>query len=131
MKSLHFIIVFSAVFQGCFKDPEYDKNSITGPWRCHEQSTHQPYRIYNVSIDRDRVDTNRYTIYNMYNLGFQHETYTLLNDTVLTILGTNSFNAQIVGIGRVKRNKSAISWVYSYSGASLVDYQVEAVYYRP
>jgi len=116
---------------GCFKNPQFSDKDITGPWRCHEQSVRQPYRIYNVSIDRDRIDTTRYTIFNMYNTGFQLEVYATLNDTVLTILGTNSFDIHISGTGRIHPKNSAISWVYNYSSGSLVDYHVEAIYYRP
>ncbi len=125
------ILLALLFFYGCFKDPEYSDKDITGTWRCHEQSAQQPYRIYNVSIDRDRIDTTRYTIFNMYNTGFQFEVYATLNDTILTILGSNSFDVQISGIGRIHPNNSAISWVYNYSSSTLVDYQVEAIYYRP
>lgn len=131
-----FTIYVTAVFillllQSCFKDPAYPKNSIVGTWRSYEQGAVFGYRQFNVNIERDRIDTMRYTIYNFYNKGFDLETYSQLNDTTLTIIGTNSFGVNFSGVGRIHPKYKAISWEYSYTGEGTPDYYIEAAYYRP
>lgn len=89
------------LLQACIKDPAYPENSIEGTWRCQENSGPYNYRQYNVNVERDAYDTTRYTIFNLYNLGLNFETYTQLSDSTLTIIMTNSPETSISGHGVV------------------------------
>lgn len=123
-------VLFAVILlHSCIKDSSYPENSILGTWRCQENSGIHGYRQYNVNIDRDVNDTTQYTIFNLYNSGFDLETYAQLSDSTLTILTTNSIEISISGTGVVHPNYKGIRWEYNYSGAG-IDY-VEAEFYRP
>jgi hypothetical protein len=115
------------MLQSCFKDPAYPENSIEGTWRCQENSGPYGYRQYNVNVDRDTYDTARYTIFNLYNLGLNFETYTQLSDSTLTILMTNSPETSISGFGIVHPKFKGIRWEFNVGSAGFV----EAEFYRP
>ncbi|MFP4557160.1 MAG: hypothetical protein ACLFNU_09840 [Bacteroidales bacterium] len=114
----------------CDKQENYPENSILGTWRCFEEVSIQGNRQYNVGIDYQSDDSSTIVIYNFYNMGFNVETYATVQDTLITIIGTDSFDADIIGTGHVKRDFSAIYWDFSYSG-NTYDPQVEAVFFRP
>lgn len=123
-------VLLAVVLQhSCIKDPPYPENSILGTWRCQENSNLYGYRQYNVSIDRDLYDSTQFTIFNLYNLGFDFETYAQLSDSTLTIIMTNSPEITISGTGVIHQGFKGIRWEYNFSGSAL-DY-VEAELYRP
>ncbi len=109
-----------------FNHPE---NSILGTWRCFEQGSLHGYRQYNVSIDYQGNDSTMIIIYNLYNLGFQVETYATVQDTIITLIGTNSLD-DFSGTGHIARDLSAIYWQYSYFG-NTSDPLIEAAFFRP
>lgn len=131
MKSLNIIaiIAFTFLLSSCDKDKNYPKDSILGTWRCVEQGSVTNYRQYNVSIDYQGTDSSMITIYNLYNLGFQVETYGSVQDTIITIIGTNTMD-DFSGTGHIERDYSAIHWQYSYFGQT-TDPQIEATFFRP
>jgi len=114
----------------CDKQEDYPENSILGTWRCLEEVSMYGSRQYNIGIDYQSEDSTTIVMYNFYNLGFNVETYATVQDTLITIIGTDSFDANITGTGHVKRDFSAIFWEFAYSGNSY-DPQVEAVFFRP
>lgn len=111
-------------------DPSYPEGTILGTWRCFEEGSVQGYRQYNVSIEYQGSDTTMITIFNLYNLGFQTETYATVSDTLIQIIGTNSFEYDFSGTGHIERDLSAIYWKFSFSGLSASDPQVEAAFRR-
>lgn len=123
------VLVLVPIFNSCDKNKSYPKDSILGTWRCLEQSSVQGYRQYNVSIDYQGTDSSLITIFNFYNLGYQIETYGSIQDTIITLIGTNSFD-DFSGTGHIERDFSAIYWQFTYFGES-TDPQVEASYFRP
>lgn len=122
-------IALAFTLKACDK-PSYPENSILGAWQCFEEGSESGYRQYNVSIDYQGTDTTMITIFNLYNLGFQTETYATVSDTLIQIIGTNSFEYDFTGTGHIERDYSAIYWRFSYSGISGSDPQVEAAFRR-
>lgn len=125
------LAILSLIFiaASCDKEKNYPKDSILGTWRSFEQSSIHGYRQYNVSIDYYGSDSTQIIIYNFYNLGYQLETYASIEDTIITLLGTNTFD-DFPGTGHIKRDFSAIFWEFSYFGQTS-DPMVEASYFRP
>jgi hypothetical protein len=92
-------------------------NTITGVWRCRETYSGNNYRTYNVSMEHyDQLDSTSYIIFNLYNLGLEVETYVQLNDTIFSILGSNSDSYIITGKGYFHPLSFTIDWEYSVSG---------------
>jgi len=110
----------------CTNKPTYPENSILGAWMCFEHNTNKQY---NVSIDYFGEDSSTIQLYNFYNLGFDNETYATVSDTIITLIGTNTYDA-FNGTGHVARDFSTIYWTFSYSGSSFSDPQVEAIFRR-
>jgi hypothetical protein len=125
------LLLLLIVLASCDKEHNYPEDSIIGTWRCQEVGSVYNARQYNVNIDFTGQDSSMITIYNFYNLGFGVETYALVEDTIITFLGTDSFEHFFSGMGgRIERDFSAIYWEFSYSGTH-EDPLVEAVYRRP
>jgi hypothetical protein len=122
--------VFILSFNSCCDTPSYPSNSILGTWQCLEEGALNGYRQYTVSISYQRPDTTTLIIYNFYNLGLGIRTYATVSDTLITLVGTDSYE-DFTGTGHIERDFSAIYWEFSYYGFSSVDQQVEAVYRRP
>lgn len=110
----------------CNDKPSYPKNSILGAWMCFEYNTSKQY---SVSIDYWGTDSSNIQLINFYNLGFGNETYATISDTLITLIGTNTFDS-FNGTGHVERDFSAIYWKFSYSGSSFSSPQVEAIFRR-
>jgi hypothetical protein len=125
------IVSLFALFSSCDKTPNYPKNSVLGTWRCIEEGATYGFRQYNVDIDLQAEDSSMIRIYNFYNIGFEVQVYASIQDTTITILGTDNFLHDFSGTGRFERDYSAIYWEFSYFGQSSSDPQVEAVYRRP
>lgn len=123
------ILSLVLITASCDKNKSYPKDSILGTWRSFEQSSIYGYRQYNVSIDYHGRDSTQIIIYNFHNLGFQLETYASIRDTIITLLGTNTFD-DFSGTGHIERDFSAIFWEFSYFGQTS-DQMVEASYFRP
>lgn len=126
------LAILSLIFiaASCDKEKNYPKDSILGTWRSFEQSSIHGYRQYNVSIDYYGSDSTQIIIYNFYNLGYQLETYASIQDTIITLLGTNTFD-DFSGTGHIKRDFSAIFWEFSYFGNAGSDLNIEAFFRRP
>lgn len=118
-------------FASCDRDNNYPKNSVLGTWRSFEEGAVYGYRQYNVDIDLQGTDSSLIKIYNFYNLGFEHEVYCSIEDTVITIIGTNDYMQDFTGTGHFERDYSAIYWQFSYFGPNTSDPQVEALFRRP
>lgn len=101
----------------CNGTNEYPENSILGAWRCYEETrTNTPYDI---TIDSDRDDSTRVSIYNLSNLGQDIITYATYTDTLITIIFTeSSLGHDFIGAGHVKRDYSEIFWQYNHFGPS-------------
>ncbi len=123
-------IFFLMVGASCDKPNNYPKNSVLGPWRCTEESSYHNFRKYNVSIELQGYDSTEIIILNLYNLGYDVETYATIKDTVITIQHTNQMMHDIAGIGHIKRDFSAIVWQFSYMG-NHADPVVDALFTRP
>lgn len=123
---LHLIILGLLMLLGSCEKPSYPENSILGAWMSFEYNTN---RQYNVSIDYFGTDSSTIQLINFHNLGFGTETYATISDTLITLIGTNSFDS-FSGTGHVERDFSAIYWKYSYSGSSFSDPQVDALFRR-
>ena len=123
------ILSLILIATSCDKEKNYPKDSILGTWRSLEQSSVHGYRQYNVSIDYHGSDSTQIILYNFYNLGYQLETYASIQDTIITLLGTNTFD-DFSGTGHIERDFSAIFWEFSYFGQTS-DPMVEASYFRP
>lgn len=121
-------IAIAFTLKACDK-PSYPENSILGTWRCFEEGSVSGYRQYNVSLDYNGTDSTMIKIYNFYNLGFEVETFATVSDTLIELIGTNTYN-DFSGTGHIERDFSAIYWRFSYSGISGSDPQVEAAFRR-
>lgn len=100
-------------------------DSLTGAWRCREESGNNGYTQFTVTIDRLDPDTTMFKIFNFHNLGFETEVYFKLHDSTATIIGSLDGAYGISGKGIVKKDLSSINWEYSISG----DF-VRAYYFR-
>jgi len=109
------ILSLMFVAASCDKQKNYPKDSIVGSWFSMEQSSVYGYRQYNVNIDYNGYDSTHIIIYNFHNLGYELETYASIQDTILTLEMTSSFE-NISGTGHIERDFSAIYWEYTYSG---------------
>lgn len=104
--------------------------SLTGAWRCKEESGEGGYRQYTVTIDREQKDTTIFIIYNFHNVGLEIETYFQLHDSIATILPIGDGTYNISGKGIVKKDYSSIDWTYSITGNNTNDNYVRAIYTR-
>lgn len=97
-----------------------DTDSISGSWRCNEESGSNQFRQYTVSIFKagNGYDSTYYVINNFHNLGNEFETYIQLIDTVITIRDFNGNNA--VGKGHVTRDFKTIYWDYNISSENVI-----------
>lgn len=108
------LITFSIItFASCEKFSG-DKDSITGAWRCFEESG-LGYKQYSVSIFRagSGYDTTYFIINNFNNLGQELETLVQLKDTVITIKFMDGYS--VSGTGYVRKNFKEIDWEYNVS----------------
>lgn len=127
---LEWVLLF-LLFIGVSCDKYETGEGFTGVWRCRENYQGTNFRSYNVSIDRyPQLDSSTYVIYNLYNLGMDIGTYIQLEDSVFTILNSNSDLYFISGRGVWHKITQTINWEYSVSG-QVADPFVSAVFERP
>ena len=110
-----YFIAFAAIISFTCSSCETDNigESITGSWRCREESGNMNYKQFSVNIDyASDIDTTLFIIYNFHNQGFEVETYARLRDTVLTLLQTNTMS-NVAGTGYVSKDFRSINWEYS------------------
>jgi len=117
------MVLLTIALYSCDKFSGSD-DSITGAWRCREESGVDNYRQYTVTIYRAGAgyDSTYFVIYNFHNLGPENETYVQLRDTVVTIL-MNDYSAS--GKGYVSKDFKTIDWAYT-----ILDEYVTALYYK-
>lgn len=128
------LIIIGSLFLGasCDKTNNYPKNSVIGPWRCIEQGAYYNFRQYNVAIELQAKDSSEIVILNLYNAGFDVETFATINDTIITLWDSNYPGIHdFTGLGYIERDFSAIYWEFSYNGPSVYDPLVEAKFVRP
>ncbi|RPH33633.1 MAG: hypothetical protein EHM93_04005 [Bacteroidales bacterium] len=124
-KALLILMVFIPIaFSSCEKFTG-DTDSISGAWRCVEESGAINPRQYSVTIYRAGAgfDSTYFVINNFHNIGNEVDTYVQLIDTVITIRDINGYNA--AGEGHVSRDFKSIDWNYSISGE-----YVRALYFK-
>jgi hypothetical protein len=123
------MLLFILASTSCEKYSGSNK-SLTGAWRCKEESGDGGYRQYTVTIDRTEKDTTIFIIYNFHNIGLEFETYFQLHDTIATIIPMGDVSYSISGKGIVKKDYSSINWEYSIVGNNTNDNYVRALYTR-
>lgn len=135
MKRLYLFCVASFFFlllSGSSCDNFSSDHTIDGTWRNREIYSGNNVRTYNVSIESlSRYDTLNYIILNMYNLGYDVETYVQLSDTVFNIVGCSSDVYIISGVGYFHPSSYTIDWEYSIVGNNIEDPVVEAHFEKP
>jgi hypothetical protein len=114
----------------CERENNYPKDSILGTWLCQEESAVFGFRQYNVTIDYYGNDTTTIKIYNFYNLGLNIETYATIQDTIITLIGTDSPD-DFSGFGYIRKGFSSIYWQFNYFGQSYSDQEIQALFQRP
>jgi len=128
-KYLIFVMMILAIMVSCEKFSG-NNESITGAWRCREESGNNGYRQYSVTIDRMDPDTTMFKVLNFHNLGFESEAFFTLHDSIATLIGSMDGSYGISGRGIIKKDLSSIDWEYTISGSGISENYIRALYFR-
>jgi len=103
-------------------------DSISGAWLCRVENELTPQYSVIIGSAGFSYDTTMFIINNFHNLGYEHETYVQLKDTIVTIISMDGYS--VSGKGSVTRDFRSIEWNYSISGPGANDGYVISLYLK-
>jgi len=120
MKNLFGLILIIFLFFSCKEEPK-EYLSISGQWRCEENSTSTP-KVYTIDIEKSAAGNNRYAIYNFNNAGQEEKIYPFLrNDTLFIDLQfVGSGTVSVEGLGFVSADKKSMRLEYELTESSSI-----------